>query len=162
MANKIEETIKSLPATPGFDKIEALESDDDYITAYESGINKAVRIVDGAGTELTVIFSRNSTLIYAYDAESDLNYYNGEEATQEQQQVFKTLPETLQEALQDLNEELVWDWDDTGVIWATAAFWNTGEGWECDPEWAETAENSDMADLLPLLDDLITATGEHK
>lgn len=157
MASKVEAAVESLPTINDLRKVEALETDGDYITSYESGMSKAVRIEDGGGNECTVIFNGDDILIYFYDNESDLNFFDGEEESAESQTVFNNLPERLQDALLELEEEIVWSWDDTGVIWATGAFWTTSEGWGYSAEWAEQVENSSDMNLTPLLDDLVAS-----
>lgn len=115
-----------------FEFLRSLNTDD--FTFEENDTFKSCFWEDGAGNEarLVLVPETQQVIIYGYDHESAMNFYD----TDVEQKVFSGFPDNLKAIID--NSGFQWDWDeDTDTVYATVGYWFGNGTWNDSVEYEE-------------------------
>jgi hypothetical protein len=150
--SNFEQSVKELPSydvlAERYDFLKQFEGDEVFFDESNPDY-KWVRWENGSGDEGTLVLfaDKEHALIYGYDHESDLNFYNNPE----EQKVFTDIDEPYQNLVAD-KSPLAWEWDDSGFIFATSGFWLVDGSWQYSADYAESIDwENDKDDIYYVL-----------
>lgn len=115
-----------------FEFLKTLDSGD-YFTFKDTPELKWAFWEDGSGNEgrLILLPETKQAIVYGYDHESELNFFDDDV---EKQKVFNQFPDSLKTLLN--NGDFNWDWDeDSDFVYATVGFWLDENGWHCSEDY---------------------------
>ena len=112
----------------------------DYFSFHEDNPEYVwVRWENGGGDEATLVLynDKKHALLYGYDHESDLNFFDEPEL----QTVFNDIVEPYKSLIE--TDTLAWSWDENRFIFATCGFWLKENEWLYSQEYERKTEWED-------------------
>lgn len=101
---------------------------------------------DGGGAEIRIVADAETILVTLYDHESDDNAYpDGDPAVQ---LALREVSDEGAELFKAAHADLIWEWDESGEVWYTAAFWSEDAEWHSSADWEENHDESSAEWLI--------------
>lgn len=144
MVNTIRDFTDNLPST--YEQLEArfeffkTVNREDLFSFEDTPQLKWVFWEDGAGNEgrLILLPETREAIVYGYDHESDMNFYDRDV----EQTVFNQFPEHLRTLLDD--DKFKWPWEeDYDMVFATVGFWFDTAGWHYSTDYVNQVDWDD-------------------